>query len=600
VGPQAARVTVVAVCPHLQEEIMDRRFTCASYFPRAAAAAAATSAVAIVGLASSRVVAQVRGPSTLQTPYIVPSIPGVITKSILSNGNGTTTPDEVHAKTGGGSYRFVGIPDGLGWYDNGNNTFTLLSNHELGATVGTARDHGTIGAFVSEWIINKADLSVVSGHDLMQTANLWNGAGYSPAPAGGVNVTNTVTASLSGSGAFGRLCSADLPAVSAFYNPASGLGTQNRIYMNGEESGVNGRSLAHVATGPAKGQSFELPRLGRWSVENNLSSPFAQDKTIVIGNADDGANPGIWMYVGQKQNAGNDIERAGLTNGNAYVLKVNGVAAETRSSGLGASGYTTSGTFGWVSLGNLENVPTATQQSNGLSGGATTFLRPEDGAWDPRPGHQNDYYFVTTDRFNTITHPSNPGGPANQDGRARLWRIRYDDITNPTAGGSIEMMLDGGATNFEMFDNMTIDKHGRILLNEDPGNTAYRGKVWLYDIDSGNRGIVAEFDSARWGDNSGAGGSLVGGMAPFVTGTATSDKETTGIIDASDLLGDGWFLVNIQAHYAQSGAKAAELVEGGQLVAMYVPPGVVPEPASLSAMAMTVALLTVRRRRRGA
>ena len=569
------------------------RLAASTFYAAAAAAAAALSASA------ARVSAQGQGPSTLQTPYILPSIPGVITQSVISNGNGTTTPDEVYAKTGGGTYRFVGIPDGMGWYDNGNNTFTLLSNHELGATSGTVRDHGSKGAFVSEWIVNKADLSVVSGHDLMQTANLWNGTGYTPAPANGALVNNTVTPANSGGGAFGRFCSADLPAVSAFYNAASGMGTQNRIYMNGEESGTAGRSMAHIATGPAKGQSYELPRLGKWSVENNLPSPYAQDKTIVLGNADDSANPGIWMYVGQKQNAGNDIERAGLTNGSVSVLKVNGLAAESRTSGLATSGFQTHGTFGWVNLGNVENTTTGVQQSTGLAGGATTFLRPEDGAWDPRPGHQNDYYFVTTDRFNTVTNPSNPGGPANQDGRSRLWHMRFDDITNPGAGGSIDMVLDG-SRGYEMFDNMTIDQHGRVLLNEDPGNSAYRGKVWLYDIDSGNFGQVAEFDPARYGNNSGAGGTLVGGTAPFVTGTTTSDKETTGIVDAGALLGDGWFLLNIQAHYGQSGANATELVEGGQVVALYVPPSVVPEPASIGLLAVGAAgVLSRRGRRRG-
>jgi hypothetical protein len=560
--------------------------------------AAVAGIVAGMFAITPRASAQVQGPDTLQTPYILPTAAGVITKSIISNGNGTTTPDETHPKTGGGTYRLTGIPDGLGWYDNGDGNFTLLSNHELPGT-GIARDHGSQGAFVSEWIIKKSDLSVISGHDLMQTANLWNGTGYSVAPAGGVNVPNTVTSSLSGSGSFSRFCSADLPAVSAFYNASTGLGTQNRIFMNGEEIGISGRSMAHIATGPTKGQSFELPRLGRWSVENNLANPFAQDKTIVVGNADDSANPGIWMYVGTKQSTGNDIERAGLTNGTAYTLSVPGLVSETRSFGLSTTTYTTSASFSWVNMGNLENVAAATQQTNGLTGGATKFLRPEDGAWDPRPGHQNDYYFVTTDQFNTITNPSTPGGAANQDGRSRLWRMRYNDITNPTAGGKIDMMMDSGSSGHEMFDNMTIDKHGRILLNEDPGNSAYRGKVWLYDIDSGNSGAIAQFDLARYGDNSGAGGALVGGIAPFVTGTTVSDKETTGIIDASDLLGDGWFLVNVQAHYTMTGANAAELVEGGQVLAMYVPPGLVPEPASIGAMVLGACGLMIRRRNRG-
>ncbi len=44
-----------------------------------------------------------------------------------------TVGDSVNTKLDGVSpYRMVGIPDGLGAYDNGDGTFTVLMNHELG------------------------------------------------------------------------------------------------------------------------------------------------------------------------------------------------------------------------------------------------------------------------------------------------------------------------------------------------------------------------------------------------------------------------------------------------------------------------------------
>jgi hypothetical protein len=46
-------------------------------------------------------------------------------------------------------------------------------------------------------------------------------------------------------------------------------------------------------------------------------------------------------------------------------------------------------------------------------------------------------------------------------------------------------------------------------------------------------------------------------------------EESSGIIDVSSILGEGWYLLDVQAHYPIAG----ELVEGGQLLAMYVPPG---------------------------
>jgi hypothetical protein len=53
----------------------------------------------------------------------------------------------------------------------------------------------------------------------------------------------------------------------------------------------------------------------------------------------------------------------------------------------------------------------------------------------------------------------------------------------------------------------------------------------------------------------------------------TQDEESSGIIDAEHVLGRGWFLFDVQNH--KTVAPAADplgLVEGGQLLAMYVDP----------------------------
>lgn len=49
----------------------------------------------------------------------------------------------------------------------------------------------------------------------------------------------------------------------------------------------------------------------------------------------------------------------------------------------------------------------------------------------------------------------------------------------------------------------------------------------------------------------------------------TQDEESSGIIDAHDVLREGWFIVAIRVHKSSSDP---ELVEGGQLVAMHVGP----------------------------
>src|SRR6185503_18694302 len=198
-------------------------------------------------------------------------------------------------------YAMVGIPDGLGAFDNGDGTFTLLMNHELRPTQGVARTHGFPGAFVSRWQIRKSDLRVLSGADQIETLKIWD------------PTTETYLAADATTGALNRLCSADLPAPSAFFNSQTGLGfSDGRIFMDGEESGSQGRGFAHIAGGRYQGTSFELPFVGRFSWENSVASPYEQDQTIVIGLDDTGPDGNVYVYIGTKRDTGLPIEMAGL------------------------------------------------------------------------------------------------------------------------------------------------------------------------------------------------------------------------------------------------------------------------------------------------
>ncbi len=51
----------------------------------------------------------------------------------------------------------------------------------------------------------------------------------------------------------------------------------------------------------------------------------------------------------------------------------------------------------------------------------------------------------------------------------------------------------------------------------------------------------------------------------------TQDEQTSGVFDARDILGPGWYLLCMQAHY---GISTNNLVEGGQLMAAFFPDAV--------------------------
>jgi hypothetical protein len=462
------------------------------------------------GLFQQNSQAQLKGPSSSQTCYVVPVASGVQTTGVLS------TPDLI------GGYKMCGTPDGLGAFDNGNGTFTLLMNHEFQPTSGVVRAHGSTGSFVSKWIINKSNLSVVSGGDLIQNVKLWNGSGYST-----FNAANPSTTAR-----FNRFCSADLPPLSAFYDNTTGNGTQERLYMNGEESGDEGRAFAHIITGPNAGTSYELPYLGKFSHENSVANPATGDKTVVAG-LDDAGGGQVYFYIGTKTNAGNEIERAGLTNGKLYSIKVTGYSTET-SANMPAPGTT----FTMFDLGDVHNLTGAALNTNSNTNGITGFLRPEDGAWDPL--HPEDFYFVTTNAFNS---PS------------RLWRLHFNNINDLTLGGTITAVLDG-TEGQQMFDNIAIDHWGHVLLLEDVGNNAHNGKVWQYTIATDQLVQIAHHDVARFGDIG------IAATAPY-----NQDEETSGIIDMQEILGAGYFLLDDQAHYSIPG----DAVEGGQLILLFNP-----------------------------
>ncbi len=439
-------------------------------------------------------------------PYLVRKQPYVVIKSLLTVG------DSVNNKPDGTPYRMVGFPDGLGAFDNGDGTFTLLMNHELGDTVGIQRAHGATGAFVSKWIINKGNLRVLHGEDLIQSIVTWNPNGYWNDPAKGV--------------ALSRLCSADLPPLSAFYDQASGLGYNGRIFMNGEEKGAEGRAFAHLLNGV----SYELPWLGKFSWENSVAHPDPGLKTVVVGLDDSGGGQ-VYVYVGEKTSSSDPIEAAGLSNGVLYGIKVEGFPVEDNTSGIPSGTPFTVHNFGDVSY-----LSGAELEALSNANSVTAFQRPEDGAWDPN--NPADFYFVTTASFTA---------------NSRLWRLRFNDPTNPMAGGKIDMLLDG-SEGPKMMDNLTVDTRGRVFIQEDPGRQDYLAKIWRYSIANDSLELIAEHDPLRF----------IPGAPNFLT----RDEESSGIIPLDDIFGSGWFILVSQAHYATD----AELVEGGQLLVLRYPP----------------------------
>jgi hypothetical protein len=306
--------------------------------------------------------------------------------------------------------------------------------------------------------------------------------------------------------------------------------------------------------------------MGNFAFENVVASPFPQDLTIVAAQDDSsrlftsegaGTAPNeppseVYFYIGHKSAKGSVLDKAGLTGGILRGLSVQ--KAETEAQ------IESGDHFRLVNLGDASGMDDKQLEERSIDRGVTQFRRPEDGAWDP--SDPNVYYFVTTDIF---------------AGDTRLWKLTFDDITEPTGGGKIEIVVDSPAgVPGEMFDNIAVDSKSNVFIQEDTGNQDYIGRIWER-TSGGAFTEIAHHNPDLFDPN------LLG---PGVKGPnfMTRDEESSGIIDVSNILGPGWFLADVQAHAANSDP---ELVEGGQLLLIHVD-GTVGTTSSQAAASSTI------------
>ena len=462
---------------------------------------------------------QFTGPSSSNSPYSTVTAPGWTATSILTTGDAAAN-----------GYRMGGIPDGLGVFDNGNGTFTLLSNHELYDVWGNLRPDGAKGAYVSMYTIRKSDFAVLSGQDFIAGASnlyLYNANTGAWANNGAYTSSGSFTAGQSY--AMWRLCSADLGPNNIFYNSTSSNGYQGRIFMNGEEGAnssaagnpLGSRGFAWVISPSGTAANvYELPHLGRFSVENLLVNPFltATDTTLVAGNSDyssSGIGGQVYMYLGTKTATGTAIDKAGLTNGQLYGIKVTNGGTNYANGAVTNEGMLgINGSFVLVNTGNTaalaaavgqgaQGQATSTAAANAVTAsglraaattaGITTFSRPEDGAWL----NVNTYLFNCTG----LT----PSGSSTQ-ASSKVYKLDFSpNVTsngtggftgNYMLGGNINVILDtanlrgkDGSTAW-MLDNMAVGADGLVYLNEDPGNNIYVAKTWVINPLAGTQAQV--------------------------------------------------------------------------------------------------------------
>ncbi len=92
---------------------------------------------------------------------------------------------------------------------------------------------------------------------------------------------------------------------------------------------------------------------------------------------------------------------------------------------------------------------------------------------------------------------------------------------------------------------------------------AQLGRVWGYNVATKNLRVIGQFRPEFFKE----------GVDP--SKFKTIDEESSGVIDVSHILGDGWWLLDAQSHLRLDGeelgaSRCVECVEDGQFLALYV------------------------------
>ena len=238
------------------------------------------------------------------------------------------------------------------------------------------------------------------------------------------------------------------------------------------------------------------------------------------------------------------------------------------------------------------------------------FVRVEDVAYDKRPGMENVVYIIDSGRG---------AAGASQAGRStngRIWRMELDP-DDPTQVDSLRIFVEGDdlpvQTPGEIHqpDNLESTEAG-LIVTEDPGSSQQfpatsvdpnrtTARLWFVPFDdadpeaAGTPAIVARVDqSADEGDTDvdpPDNPPFVGGSFALSPGNLGA-WETSGIVDASAAFGEGWFLIDVQAHtlWVDSEPGFDTFIdtntdpdftfkrEGGQLLLIFIPATIPDEP----------------------
>ncbi len=480
-------------------------------------------------------------------------------------------------------YRPVGILDGIGAIAMDSRTVRFFVNHELGPSVGylysLANGTQLRGARVSYFDVDRSTRRLVGAGPAYHT--VIDRAGVEVTSATQINEGSSLT------DGFDRFCASSLFRAGEF-------GLVDDIYFTGEEN-TNGQEFAlDVETGVL----YCAPMLGRAAWENVTMLDTGNPDTIAIIVGDDRQGGPLWLYLGQKDAVGDGsfLDRNGLAVGTLWVWvcdtgddnpeEFNGTGQSRTGSFVQVTQYdpAMAGQAGYDALG-YANQATLDAQVNAVGG--FHFSRPEDVSTNPADG--TEFVLASTGRGSAY--------PSDNWGTTYLIDVDFGAVVTAT----VNIVYDGDDAGGGQFagpdfglrspDNLDWADNGLIYIQEDRstspdalfgGVSGAEASVWELDPQTGILRRILEIDRSALPDGQ-------TDSAP----TDVGNWESSGVLDVTEFFhrmpGEILLVADIQAHSlvgAPLGGpdQGLDLVQGGQLVLLSLPPAAPPAAEGLVVM----------------
>lgn len=474
--------------------------------------------------------------------------PGSLVKAIISSG------DEF------GSFTFEGIPDGIGFVPNDDGTVDVFVTHEQSRVPFPVASPTQTGlqdfedASISRLTIKLSNKKVLDADVVL------------PPDEG-----------------FIRFCSAFMAG------PDEGF--DSYVFFANEESNDVLDVQAGARYGPdpfyapaerrqagyvvyydvESGDYAPIPGMGRHNHENTVIVPGGWDEIVALSGDDTFNAPSSQVYL----YAAEDPDALLADEGTLYAFQV----TETGGDPIDvADPFNEANDYGDIEVGDewqgeFIEVPedvakgtlTTASPQDGLENWSNEnnifqFIRVEDIAYDRND--PNVVYLADTGERRAIANETTgrlQRGPSGTDGpypNGRIFRLELNP-EDPLEVLSFSILLDADAGGFGNPDVMhapdNIDTSVKSLMVQEDSSQPPNSRIWRYDFDSETWSVVASVNGAAW--------------------------ESSGVVDASSVLGSGWWFVDVQAHDVfvdQSGpipdpGTTVEKREGGQLLAVRFP-----------------------------